>query len=260
MSTASARIVCVLDLLARSDGPLSVTEIAKRLGTTKGAASRLLRDLARHGLLDRESVRGQYRLGLRLAQFARVALEQAELREAARAPLRRISQCLEESAHLAVFRDGQIIYIDKAEAQSFVRTRTEVGDLAPPHCTASGKAILAWLPEAELARWLRGQPLPPFTSRTLTGRAALRAHLRQVRRQGYAVDDEEYYRGVRCVAAPILDPADRVIASLGISGVAGRLTGRAWKRAIAEVRQAAAEVTARLRAGGEGVATDGLAP
>jgi IclR family acetate operon transcriptional repressor len=255
MSSASARIVRVLDLLARSERPLTVTEIGRQLGIGKGSASRLLRDLARHGLLDRESSRGQFRLGLRLAQFARAALEQAELRVLAQGHLQRICERLEESAHLAIFRSGQIIYIDKVEAKSFVRTRTEIGDLAPPHCTASGKAILAWLPEAELSRWLRGQRLPAFTPKTLTARGALRAHLGQVRARGYAVDDEEYHRGVRCVAAPILDPSGQVIASIGISGLSGRLVGPAWRRAIAEVRKAAEEITASLSAAGNPPAT-----
>ena len=76
-----------------------------------------------------------------------------------------------------------------------------------------------------------------------------------MRARGYAVDDEEYHQGVRCVAAPILDPAGRVIASIGISGLSGRLVGPAWRRAIAEVRKAADEITASLPGAGNVPAT-----
>lgn len=246
MSTAAARVVRVLELLAEAGRPLSVTELGHRLGTGKSSVSRLLRDLAGHGLLEREDDRGRFRLGLRLAQFARAALEGTELRAVAAPHLRRLRDAADESVHLAIFRGGQVIYIDKLEAPTFVRTSTEVGDTAPPHCTASGKAILAWLPAPELRRWLRGRRLPAHTPRTLTRRGALLDHLGQVRAQGHAVDDEEYHGGVRCVAAPVLNHLEEVVASVGISGLSARLAGAHWEQSVAAVRRTAAAISAAL--------------
>lgn len=263
MGTAAARVVRVLELLAQAGRPLSVTELGDRLGTGKSSVSRLLRDLARHGLLEREDGRGRFRLGLRLAQFARAAVEGTELRSVSAPHLRALRDVTNESVHLAIFRHDQVIYIDKLEAPTFVRTSTEIGDTAPPHCTASGKAILAWLADPELRGWLRGRKLAPYTARTLTARDDLLRHLRKVRKQGYAIDNEEYYQGVRCVAAPVLNHDGAVVTSVGISGLASRLTGVHWRESILAVRRTAGAISVALGAPGldrsEGKAAAGRA-
>lgn len=256
MGTAAGRIVRVLEVLAREGRPLSVTEIGLRLGTDKSAVSRLLRDLERHGVLEREDPRGRFRLGLRLAHFARTALQGTELRAVSAPHLRQLCAASQESVHLAIFRNDQVIYIDKVEAPAFVRTSTEIGDLAPPHCTASGKAILAWLPEPTLRRWLRGRRLARYTARTLTRAAALVRHLHDVRTAGHALDDEEYVPDVRCLAAPILNHAGQVVASVGVSGLATRLAGPRLHEVAALVERAAAAISAALGLPGR----DGVRP
>lgn len=246
MSTAAARVAQVLEFFAQAGRPLSVTELGQRLGTGKSTVSRLLRDLARYGLLEREDARGRFRLGLRLAQFARAALEGIDLRVVSAPHLRALCDETNESVHLATFRGEQVIYIDKVEAPTFVRTSTEVGDVAPPHCTASGKAILAWLPDAALARWLRGRRFASHTVRSMTTRATILRHLHEVRVQGYAVDDEEYVPDVRCVAAPILNHNGEVIASVGVSGLASRLREERMPPVVAAVRKTAAAISGAL--------------
>jgi IclR family transcriptional regulator, KDG regulon repressor len=246
MSTAAARVVRVLELLAHAGRPLSVTEIGLRLGTGKSTVSRLLRDLARHALLEREDERGRFRLGIRLAEFSRAALEGTDLRVASASHLRALSNETHESVHLATFRGEQVIYIDKVELPTFVRTSTEIGDVAPPHCTASGKAILAWLPDAALARWLRGRRFVSYTVRTMTTRAAILSHLHKVRVQGYALDDEEYVQDVRCVAAPILNHNGEVVASVGVSSLASRLGRERLPRVVAAVRKTASAISGAL--------------
>lgn len=246
MSTTAARVVRVLEVLTQAGRPLSVTEIGQSLGADKSTVSRLLRDLAGHALLEREDGRGRFRLGIRLAQFARVALEGTDLRMVSAPRLRDLCDQTNESVHLATFRGEQVIYIDKVEASTFVRTSTEIGDVAPPHCTASGKAILAWLPEVVLARWLKGRRFPAYTERTMTTRTAILRHLREVRDQGYAVDDEEYVPDVRCVAAPILNHKGDVVASIGVSGLANRLKGERLQKVVAAVQKMAGVISAAL--------------
>ncbi len=246
MSTAAARVVRVLEVLMQAGRPLSVTEIGQLLGADKSAVSRLLRDLACHALLEREDGRGRFRLGVRLAQFARVALEGTDLRVISAPHLRDLCLQTRESVHLATFRGEQVIYIDKVEAPTFVRTSTDIGDVAPPHCTASGKAILAWLPEPELVRWLKGRRFLAYTERTMTTRTAIVGHLREVRDRGYAIDDEEYVPDVRCLAAPILNYKGEVVASVGISGLANRLKGERLQEIVAAVRKTASAISAAL--------------
>ena len=259
MGTAADRIVRVLNLLVEAGHPLTLTELGRRLAIEKSSASRMLRDLAKHGLLEREEGRGKFRLGLRLVEFARTVLDQTELRTVSRPHLEQLRDETNESVHLAVFRAGHVIYIDKAEAPTFVRTRTEAGDLAPPHCTASGKAILAWLPDAELQRWFREQKLPSYTSHTRTTPRELLPHLRRIRSQGYALDDEEYVSGVRCVAAPILDFKIEVLGSVGVSGLAGRLRGEHLRRVVPAVMRTASAISHRLGGKAHG-GPDDLAP
>lgn len=246
MSTAAARVVRVLEVLAQAGRPLSVTEIGRHLGAEKSTVSRLLRDLARHALLEREEGRGRFRLGIRLAQFARAAVEGTDLRAVSASHLRALCDESGESVHLATFRGGQVIYIDKVEASTFVRTRTEIGDVAPPHCTASGKAILAWLPDVVTAQSLGRRRLQAYTGKTITARPALLRHLRDIRGAGYAVDNEEYVADVRCVAAPIFDHAGAVVASVGVSGLATRIARERLSQLAAMVRNTASRISAAL--------------
>ncbi len=246
MSTAAARVVRVLEVLAQAGRPLSVTEIGRHLGAEKSTVSRLLRDLAQHALLEREEERGRFRLGIRLAQLARAAVEGTDIRAVSAPHLSALCDESGESVHLATFRGGQVIYIDKVEAPTFVRTRTEIGDVAPPHCTASGKAILAWLSESAALQSLGGRRLRAYTGRTITARPALFQHFRDIRAAGYAVDDEEYVADVRCVAAPIFDHAGAVVASVGVSGLATRIAGERLPQLAAMVRETASRISGAL--------------
>lgn len=246
MSDAADRVVKVLALLVEAQRPLSVTEVARRHRVDKSTASRLLRALERHGLVERDGSRGKFVPGFRLLEFARAVLERLETRQVARPLLEKLRDQTSEGVHLAVFRSGQVVYIDKVEAPGFIRTRTETGDLAPLHSTATGKAILAWLPEADVNRWMRGRTLTAYTPRTLTIMRELSAHLRTIRAQGYAVDDEEYVLGVRCIAAPIFTHAGPVVGSVGISGLATRLDGVRLREVSVAVVRTAHAISQRL--------------
>lgn len=236
----------VLTILAEARQPLSVTEVATRQRVEKSTASRLLRTLERHGLVERDGPRGRFGLGLRLIEFARGVLDRTAVPHEARPLMLALRDETNESAHLAVFRADRVIYIDKAEAPTFIQTRTEVGDLAPLHCTATGKAILAWLPEPDLRRLVGTRRLPAYTTRTLTTWRKLLPHLREVQAQGYAVDDEEYVVGVRCVAAPLPGFVGSVIGSVGVSGLASRLTGAHLETVTGAVLRAARHISRRL--------------
>jgi len=123
-----------------------------------------------------------------------------------------------ECAHLAVAAQGRSLVIDQIESPASLRVNVQVGQASPLHCTALGKVLLAF----------GGVPIPeklePYTARTITGRAELRRSLEKIRSAGYAVDDEEYDPGVRCIAVPALAFRGTVVGSLGISGPASRMT------------------------------------
>jgi IclR family KDG regulon transcriptional repressor len=139
------------------------------------------------------------------------------LRDQAKPFLRQLVERTGECSHLAILAQGQALYIDQVESPSSLRVTTGVGTLAPLHCTALGKVMLAFSHEP------LPEEMPVFTPRTISDRETLRAHLDQTRRQGYAIDDEEYEYGVRCVAAPVFDFRGKVVGAIGISGPAGRI-------------------------------------
>ncbi len=207
-----------MELMAASDNGVGVTELANDLGIDKSSASRLVQTLVNHGFAEQVTVSRRYRLGPQLVRLSRSLLTRMPLRDEAKPFLRQLVDRTGECAHLAILTQGQALYIDQVESPASLRVTTGVGTLAPLHCTALGKCLLAFNPDAVLP-----DDLPAFTPRTITDPETLSIHLEQTRQRGYAVDDEEYDYGVRCLAAPVYDFRGKVIGAVGVSGPAGRM-------------------------------------
>jgi DNA-binding IclR family transcriptional regulator len=213
-----ARGLRALDLLlARVD--VGTIEIASALGIDKGAASRLLQTLALTGYAMQGPGR-RYQAGPKLrARTSQAALPgNASIRERARPFLERVHDATGETAHLAIRADDRVLYLDKVETDLPLRVDRPIGTLSPLHCTALGKIFLAY-GEAPLPR-----SLAHFTTRTAVDLDALRGALKAIVERGFAIDDEEFALGIRCVAAPLRDGNGRVVAAIGISGPTARVT------------------------------------
>ena len=214
-----ARGLQLLDLLATADkGEAGVTELAERLSVDKSSVFRLLQTLVKYGYVEQDAETRRYRLGPQVVTLSRSILTRMPLRDQAKPFLRQLMERTGECAHLAIPARGQALYIDQVESPATLSVNTGVGTLAPLHCTALGKVLLAYGAEP-IPRELR-----PYTQRTITDPAELRAHLEQTRRWGYAIDDEEFAAGVRCVAVPVWDFRGRVVGAIGISGPSGRVS------------------------------------
>jgi len=213
-----ARGLKILNLLAVVPEGIGVTELARALGVDKGSASRLATTLARYGYAEKDETTRRYRLGPQVISLSRSLLLSMPLREVAKPFLRQLTERTGECSHLAVLMQGKALYIDQVESPATLRVNVQVGQTAPLHCTALGKALLAF-GEIDIP-----DTLETFTPRTFTDPEALRKHLEKICRLGYAVDNEEYDPGVRCVAVPVTDFRGKVVASLGISGPATRVT------------------------------------
>lgn len=213
-----ARGLKILDLLAEAGDGLSVTELAEALGVDKASASRLVSTLAQYGYVEKDPATRRCHLGPQVVGLSRRVLARLPLREAGRPFLRQLMERTGECAHLAVPAQGKALYVDQVESPATLRVNAQVGTMNPLHCTALGKVLLAFgdLPLPA--------PLEAFTPRTITEPETLRRHLEEVRRLGYAVDDEEFDPGVRCIAAPVFDFEGRLAGSMGISGPSTRLT------------------------------------
>jgi DNA-binding IclR family transcriptional regulator len=213
-----ARGLVILDYLGQAEEGVGITELADKMGIDKGSASRLLATLARYGYAEKDTATRRYRLGSQVVALSRSMLLRMPLRETAKPYLRQLMERTGECAHLGIVAQGKVLYIDQVESPATLRVNAQVGHMAPLHCTALGKTLLAFS-DAELP-----ETLETYTFRTLTDPDILRMNLEQTRKQGYGLDDEEYDYGVRCVAAPVFDFRQKVIGAVGISGPAARMT------------------------------------
>lgn len=236
-----ARGLKIMELLAASTDAVSVTELADELSIDKSSASRLVQTLANHGYAEQDAQSRRYRLGPQIVRLSRSLLTRMPLRNEADPFLHNLVNRTGECAHLAILAQNQALYIDQVESPASLRVTTGVGTLAPLHCTALGKSLLAFSTEAVFPSELQA-----FTPRTITDAETLRRHLEQVRQQGYAVDDEEYDFGVRCVAAPVFDYRGKAVGAIGISGPAGRMTLERVAEFATVVREVSRNLSDRL--------------
>ncbi|HEY6308554.1 MAG TPA: IclR family transcriptional regulator [Candidatus Angelobacter sp.] len=218
------RALAVLETLS-ADGPdLSLGDISERLGLHKSTAHRLIMVLERHKLIERNSASGRYRLGLKLFELGTKAVSKLDLRERARPFLERLVLETSETVHLCILDDSEVVYLDKVEPTRSVRMATSVGRRNPAHCTAVGKAMMAYLSDAQVEAIVRKQGLKAMTANTITSFVELRKELSAIRERGYAIDNEEIEEGVRCVGCVVRNFSGEPLAAISISAPAFRLT------------------------------------
>lgn len=222
--TSVDRALTILEAVAHASGGLTNSEISRRLKIPKSSASYILRALERRGYVQRDAGTRKYRLGLRLLDLSRGVLVAPDLRELALPILRHLAERTQLTTHLAIFDQGQAVYIEKVESPGFIKMDTWVGKRMDVHSTSVGKALVAQLPRHEAEAIARDRGLRKRTPRTITGLAAFLRELEKVRAHGYAIDDEENSLGVRCVAAAVFNSSGKVEASVGVSGAISQIT------------------------------------
>ncbi|MCY3781381.1 MAG: IclR family transcriptional regulator [Chloroflexi bacterium] len=235
-----ARGLKILNLLEHARNGMGTTEVANELSIDKSSASRLLHTLANYGFVEQDRHTSRYSLGPQLVTLGQHLLNRITLRDHARPYLHELVDKTGECAHLAIQAQRQALYIDQVESTAALRVESEIGTLSPLHCTALGKVMLAFgdccIPDE----------LKAFTHRTVTDRSTLEAQLAQTEQRGYAIDDEEYNYGVRCVASPVYDHRGALVGTIGISGPAGRVTLERIDEFGAIVKDIADALSARL--------------
>jgi DNA-binding IclR family transcriptional regulator len=216
--------LALLEVLAHEGPDLTLVQISQRLRLHKSTAHRLIMVLERHRLIEKNSNTGKYRLGLKLFELGTKAISQLDLRERARPSLERAVLETGETVHLCVYDDGEVVYLDKVEPARSVRLASSVGRRNPAYCTAVGKAIMAFLPEAQVEAAALKHGFRQLTRKTISNMLELKAALLDVRRLGYAVDNEENEEGVCCVGAPVWGFGKQPIAAISISGPTFRVS------------------------------------
>jgi DNA-binding IclR family transcriptional regulator len=204
-----------------TDPELDLREIAKRVGLNKSTACRILKQLSAHNLIEQSASTGLYRLGIRLFELGSLAADNLRYGDVARPYLEALTAETGEASHFAILEGSSIIHLVRIESPKAVRAVTcRLGERYPFHCLAVGKAIAAHLPESKIEALLDSSDLRKFTERTITKRAGFNRELERVRRNGYAVDDEEFMNGVRCIGAPVRGYKGRVLGAINVVGPA----------------------------------------
>jgi IclR family KDG regulon transcriptional repressor len=219
-----AQALKALDYLESCGDGAGVTEVGQALGVHKSTASRLLAAMESKGYVARNDVTGKYSLGIRVLELAKTKLDQLDLRTYARPFLEELVKRTEETAHLAILDQASIVYIDKVDTPHTLVMRFRIGYRIAPHCTALGKAILSALPQARIDAILQEKGLQRFTPNTITDPLMFKEHLRKVRIQGFAVDDEEHEEGMRYAAAIIRNHTGCVVGAISVTGPAVRVS------------------------------------
>jgi DNA-binding IclR family transcriptional regulator len=220
---AVSRAFALLEALALRDES-GLVELARGAELHPSTAHRLLASLIDCGYATQSPASGRYRLSRKVLELARGsrALD-ADLRAVARRHLEVIRATVDETTNLVALEGMSAIYVDQVESRRAVRLFAEPGRRVPAHASGAGKAMLAFQAASVLDRFYASEPWESLTSRTLTTAAALRNELGLIRARGYAVDDEEYEDGVKCVAAPVFDAAGLACAAISVSAPSARL-------------------------------------
>ncbi|MFI8931225.1 IclR family transcriptional regulator [Streptomyces sp. NPDC053474] len=215
---AVTRAFDILELFLDGDGTLSAPEVTRKLQLPRTTVHELLTTLAaRSYLAPVPEQPGRYRLGVRTYQLGSRYAEQLDLAAEGQRVAREVAEACDETVHVAILEDADVIYIAKADSTHAVRMVSAAGRRLPAHCTAVGKMLLASLPPAELDARIADHELTAMTPDSLTEHSALRADLAAIRERGIATEHRESNPDVSCVAAPVRDRAGRVVAALSVS-------------------------------------------
>lgn len=211
------KVLDILEHLAAARGPLSVSEIGRATGIHVSTAHRLLQTLAHRGYVEQDGGTRAYRLGPRVFELGSSYLSALDLISVARPHLEALRDKLDETIHLAIYNRGEVVELGKASGNQAITVSVRLGQRYPAYCTALGKVLLAFLPPHELARFFQEVRLERRTPNTVTKKSELLRELEEVRRRGYALDDEEMGANLCCVGVPIRDSIGRVVAALSVA-------------------------------------------
>jgi IclR family acetate operon transcriptional repressor len=211
------RAMTLLEAIAEAGGETTLTELSRRTRLNISTCHHLLSTLVNRGYVAKVPVRRSYALGARILYLSNACLTQVDLPVRASPFIEQINTTTGETVHLAVLQGDTMVKVAKRESRHPVRVDTgALGKTDAAHATASGKAMLAWLPEDEMRRVL-AHGMARYTPNTITEWPALIEELRHVRRNGYSMDREEFQPGVICIGAAIRDHNGAVVGAISAS-------------------------------------------
>ncbi len=238
--------LAILEILSQEGSPLSIAELSERLGIYPSTIHRILDTLRYWGYVEQDPVTQRYQLGLKVLELGTAKLQGMELVKEAAPYLKELRERSNETVHLAVLEEGEVLYLAKEESFQSIRMVSRVGRRLPAYCTGLGKVLLANLNEEEQKKIIEEKGLPRFTKNTITDKKKLREELSKVRHQGFAEDRGEHERDVHCLAAPIKDHRGEVMAAVSISLPAFRMNASKKRKLKETLIQTCENISTRL--------------
>lgn len=217
------KLVTVLDYV-QAHPHVKLQEIADGLNMSKSTLHRIVTELVDYSFLSRNSESLTYKLGTKLLEYGNSVIEGLDIRSDSGEIISELNQITKETVHLAVLVDDRVVYVDKRESLHAIRMYSLVGKEAPVHCTGVGKAILAFQKHDMVEAVLKKHALIPYTEHTITDKSAFFRELDSIRKEGVAFDREEHENGIICIAAPIKNYDNHVLASISITSITNRKT------------------------------------
>jgi IclR family KDG regulon transcriptional repressor len=218
------------------------SELAQELGWTRSNLYRMLETLQSIGYVEKD-LNSQYRLSIKLFLIGNSVRGIEQLSIVARPYMKRLGELSQETINLAIMYEDRVLYIEKVESPHYLRLDQPTGKTDPLYCTALGKVLLSGLTEVQLKEVLNSLQMSPYTKRTIIDPEVLTSVVRNVRKNGYAMDLEELSAGIHCVAAPIWDHGNKVIAAVSISGPNVRLTEQRIDELLSELITMAGKIS-----------------
>ncbi|MDF1535732.1 MAG: IclR family transcriptional regulator [bacterium] len=237
----------VLEAFHGEEDELGITELSRRLNLHKNNIFRILATLENRGYIEQNRVTDNYRLGLGALEMGQTYIRHTGLLRVARPLMEELNHKINENVYIGILKENYAFYLDVVESTHTVRVLSRVGCRVPTYCSAMGKAQLAFENPETIAEVLGKKELKKFTPKTISDRDKMLEHLALVKELGYAIDEEEWDEGVRCVGAPIHDYTRKVVGAVSISAPSVRMsTDQLKKEYVPLILKACGEISEKL--------------
>lgn len=237
------RALTLLELLAKSELGLSLTEIARSLALAPSTVHRLLNSMRQMGFVDCDDEQGIWYVGINAFIVGNAYLKKRDFIVQARPFMKKLMLETGETSNMAVLEGDHIVFVSQIECSEVMRMVVQVGSRGPIHAAGVGKSLLSRLPNSDIKQMVKRAGMARLTDKTITTYDDLLIELGKIRDRGYAIDDEEQSRGLRCVASNIYDEFGEAIAAVSISGPSVRIREDRLEEIAATVMAAADDIT-----------------
>ena len=236
----------ILEAVARQPLAVSLAELSDASRLPKPTVHRLAVELERLGLIARDPLTRRFHVGSRLEELAVNAIRKGMAQSSRRVHMERLAEKVGERVNIGVISANKVVYVHWVESAGPLRINVEPGTQIPVHCSANGKLLLAYGPDALREQILASGPFQAYTPRTITTAEALRRELQRIRREGHSEDNEEFIPGVCCIAVPVRNRRGEVVAGLAIMAPSARLPLVKARQHLPDMEACAAAISAEL--------------